>query len=165
MTTLEERMSKISNKAMANSKAEEQLLERIRRTNGQLRDKCMYLSSRVQELMALAKHCIENGINIGQHGYESCKTDFYTNGIGHPCGFSSVPGGDTTLGLNRSHIKGVGIEGGGAHGYHYIYLDEDGEVHLSKWNSDLRTQNYAMKELLDKFDRFEERFLSFIDNL
>lgn len=165
MTTLEERIAKINGKAQAQQDAEVALQQKNRTTNERLRLKCENLYDRVHNLVVLGNHCVKNGIAIGQRGYES-KPDFYTNGIGHPCGFSSCPGSNTRHLLDRSDIKGIGIDGGGVWGYGYILLDDLGDVLFDgRTVRSLPAQNEAMNEFLRKFDEFEARFLKFIDEL
>ena len=150
------------------SAAETRLQEQIRKENDILTQvdekmkRVKALGPRIYKLCELAVECLKNGISVGPppSGVFQITDEYISNGITHKIGF--IPRYEQ--GGRAIRIIGVGIVGGGCNGKDVIW-DWNG-TYLGgerEWNQ------YRIQQKLDRFlngfDKFENDFISYINNL
>ena len=149
------------------SAAEKRLQEQIKKENDiftqvdEKMNRVIELGPRIHKLCELAVECLKNGISVGPppSGVSQITDEYISNGITHKIGF--IPQYEHGRIIR---IVGVGICGGGCCGEDVIW-DWDG-IYLGKereWN-EYRIQQ-KLERFLNGFDKFENDFISYINNL
>lgn len=154
-----DRFEIIRNKALKDFNEMQEKLDKQKTKESDLLEKAKSLKDRVNYLIDLANECIENGINIGQK-YLGSFSDYYhyqdyflTDGWAHYTGFWY----DSRL----KKVVAIGCEGGGA--CHFdVKLNYNCENIVVDGSDGYR----ELEEILNReFDRFEKKFLSYIDSM
>lgn len=131
------------------------------------------LEGRVSDLIILANECLRNGYDIGKYtDHLYAKNDphyFLTDGWNHQIGFIT-----RRVGWHDVVVEAVGIENGGACGsYDLIVTGEDTFYRHENYTCLAQLYGPAYKtpdirdlnKFLAGFDKFEKRFLDYVDSL
>lgn len=134
-------------------------------------EQILALKPRIEELIAVANACLENGIEINKshkefsQWYDSWEYGtFCTNSISHKIGF--VWQYKDNKFINK--IETMGINGGGANGEHYLRTDGNFVISKVGISYDAKCEEldiYQLKRFVETFDEFEAAFYKYVDKI
>lgn len=167
-------MSRIDNIKNYKQKCEEEKINQESKKQKEMEmytEKIRALKSRIEELIAVANACLENGIEINKsHKDMSQYSDkweygtFCTNCISHKIGF--VWQYKDNKFINK--IETMGIDGGGANGEHYLRTNGDfviSKVGRGYYDKCKEPNLYQLKRFIETFDEFETAFYKYVDTI